>query len=244
MTKTGQYAGKGTKKGTPRGTVDATLTTPMNRKRVGAICGAKRTGKSQSGPGVCCQPAGWGTDHPGIGHCKLHGGNTPNVEKADITKHVMKEAIMTYGAPLDITPEQALLDEVHRTSGHVEWLRQRIATMGQEGKENAALHQFTQMGVVPSFWIQAYQDERRHLVQVCKAAITSGLQERQVRLAEQQGQMIASILQAFLQDQRMSFTQPQLNEAPHVIRELLMTIPRGELPSTRPSVLDVDSKEM
>ncbi len=34
-----------------------------------ATCGAKtRAGTS------CLQPAGWGTDHPGRGRCRLHGG--------------------------------------------------------------------------------------------------------------------------------------------------------------------------
>lgn len=37
------------------------------------ICGAK---KKQNG-GHCTRPAGWGTDHPGFGKCKLHGGCSP-----------------------------------------------------------------------------------------------------------------------------------------------------------------------
>lgn len=28
--------------------------------------------------GTCTRPAGWGTPHPGIGRCKLHGGSTPS----------------------------------------------------------------------------------------------------------------------------------------------------------------------
>ncbi len=34
------------------------------------FCGAKK----KQGPGRCRRPAGWGTDHPGHGKCKLHGG--------------------------------------------------------------------------------------------------------------------------------------------------------------------------
>lgn len=33
-------------------------------------CGAKHRKR----PGTCKRPAGWGTDHPGEGRCKLHGG--------------------------------------------------------------------------------------------------------------------------------------------------------------------------
>lgn len=32
--------------------------------------------------GVCHRPAGWGTPHPGIGRCKLHGGSTSSHVKA------------------------------------------------------------------------------------------------------------------------------------------------------------------
>jgi len=37
------------------------------------ICGAKT--KKSGEP--CQKPAGWGTDHVGVGKCKLHGGATP-----------------------------------------------------------------------------------------------------------------------------------------------------------------------
>jgi len=37
------------------------------------ICGAKT--KKDGTP--CQRPAGWGTDHPGVGKCKLHGGASP-----------------------------------------------------------------------------------------------------------------------------------------------------------------------
>lgn len=40
-------------------------------------CNARKTG----GEGYCQHEAGWGTDHPGAGRCKFHGGNTPNQEK-------------------------------------------------------------------------------------------------------------------------------------------------------------------
>lgn len=45
----------------------------MEEEKNYEICGAKAksTGK------LCQKPAGWGTDHPGVGKCKLHGGATP-----------------------------------------------------------------------------------------------------------------------------------------------------------------------
>lgn len=35
----------------------------------------------KSGTGTCGHQAGWGTDHPGYGQCKLHGGSTPTGKK-------------------------------------------------------------------------------------------------------------------------------------------------------------------
>jgi hypothetical protein len=35
-------------------------------------CGADK----RQGEGQCGRPAGWGTPHPGVGRCKLHGGST------------------------------------------------------------------------------------------------------------------------------------------------------------------------
>ncbi len=47
----------------------------MTIKRVhgGPKCGANK----KQGRGICEQGAGWGTDHPGDGRCKLHGGKSP-----------------------------------------------------------------------------------------------------------------------------------------------------------------------
>lgn len=44
-------------------------TTKAERAKL-PLCGAKHNKR----PGTCKRPAGWGTDHPGEGRCKLHGG--------------------------------------------------------------------------------------------------------------------------------------------------------------------------
>ena len=41
-------------------------------------CGAAK----RQGTGQCTRPAGWGTDHPGFGTCKFHGGCTLASTKA------------------------------------------------------------------------------------------------------------------------------------------------------------------
>lgn len=62
-------------------------------------CGAA---KKQSA-GTCTQAAGWGTDHPGFGRCKLHGGCTPTGSKAAAEQEgrYLLGALVTPAAPVD-----------------------------------------------------------------------------------------------------------------------------------------------
>lgn len=42
----------------------------QSQRRKLPLCGARNRNRE----GNCRRPAGWGTDHPGVGRCKLHGG--------------------------------------------------------------------------------------------------------------------------------------------------------------------------
>jgi hypothetical protein len=46
--------------------------TPLYDSR-GRYCGARKRQPTHPGE-TCRRPAGWGTWHPGVGRCKLHGG--------------------------------------------------------------------------------------------------------------------------------------------------------------------------
>lgn len=48
-------------------------TTPTTTGDDSRYCGAPK----KQGPGNCTRPAGWGTDHVGVGRCKMHLGNSP-----------------------------------------------------------------------------------------------------------------------------------------------------------------------
>jgi hypothetical protein len=52
----------------------------------------------------CRMWAGQGTTHQGSGPCKYHGGNLPNVIKADVKKHAV-----LMGAPKEINPLDGLI---------------------------------------------------------------------------------------------------------------------------------------
>src|SRR5260221_537926 len=87
--------------------------------------------KKRQGEGTCHRPAGWGTEHPGTGRCKLHGGSTHD-HKAAARTEIARRAVETYGLPREVTPDVALLEEVHRTAGHVAWLAEIVAAIEED----------------------------------------------------------------------------------------------------------------
>ena len=202
-----------------------TTQTPDHGKR---YCGAKK----RQGEGCCTRPAGWGTDHAGEGSCKLHGGSTPTVSKGALDRlheRQVREMADTYGLPVDTTPEQAILDEVRRTAGHVRWLEEQVhaltrgeltwgITKVKEGGDDAGVTE----EAVPHALLRLYQAERAHLVKVCAEAIRCGIEERRVRLAESQGNLVAEALRRILEDLRLSPEQQArvAQVVPQRLREL------------------------
>lgn len=190
-------------------------------------------GKKKQGPGKCTRPKGWGTNHPGRGKCKLHGGATPSHGRA-AEREAAEEAVATYGLPREIDPLQALLEEVYRTAGHVFWLEDVIHRLESDelvsgvtktstttpleqskssgkskskGKGKKAKAEKADPGserveqsTAVSVWVRLYQAERAHLARVSKVAIDAGIEERLVRIAEQQAQQFAHIVRLILID--------------------------------------------
>src|SRR5438874_535830 len=88
-------------------------------------------GRKRQGDGTCARPAGWGTNHPGAGRCKLHGGCAPSGRSAG-QQVLAEQAVKTYGLSIDVSPTDALLEEVRWTAGHVAWLRARVQEVEQD----------------------------------------------------------------------------------------------------------------
>lgn len=167
------------------------------------LCGAQKRGG-----GKCGRPAGWGTDHVGHGVCKLHGGAT-SAHRTAAGKAIAAEAVKTYGLPREVDPRDALLEEVHRTAGAVDWLRGQVEALAPDAVTWGVTEERSSTGkdgdsrteaAAVNVWIQLYQAERKHLVDVCKAAISAGIEERRVKLAEQQGALLAGVIRGILGD--------------------------------------------
>jgi hypothetical protein len=203
-----------------------------------AQCGQVHTGctghkKNEPGAGgPCRRPC-----KPGE-VCMSHGGRAPQVKAARARREAEAEAarqVATLGLPIDVSPTEALLQEVQWTAGHVHWLRQKVAELtdqvtgftAPEGSEDEAEFfshhpNHSRHGLVwgttritdkgsgpapgldtvessaPSVWYELYVRERAHLVLVCSAALKAGVEERRVRLAESQGDLVATAIRRIL----------------------------------------------
>ena len=165
------------------------------------LCEATKTDGSGD---TCKHQAGWGTDHPGYGPCRKHGGNTRN-HRAAATKAQAADTVEAMSIPVDTSPEDALVAEVKHVAGDVRFLRDQVHALGGDLTQHVA----TQGGGgydAPSVWIDLYWQAHDRLVKVCAATIKAGIAERQVRLAEQHGELVAQAIRAMLDDLGVEIT--------------------------------------
>jgi hypothetical protein len=166
-----------------------------------------RCGARTRAGGECAKQAGWGTpDRRTTGPCRLHGGATRSHRTA-AGLAAARQAVITYGLPRDIDPRDALLEEVHRTAGHIAWLGERVAAHTPAQLVGLADDPDEDGGPGVSRWLVLYQRERRHLREVARDAIAAGIEERRVKLAEEQGVLLAAAVRGILGDLNLSAEQ-------------------------------------
>jgi hypothetical protein len=187
-------------------------------------CGAKRR---RGGP--CTKPAGWGTDHQGIGQCKLHGGSTPNANKNAAVK-----IAQSMGEAIDIQPHEALLACVQITAGEVAYCTLRIQELKTEeytGHPEAYIEESwgdggkqvtKQLPVQLNIWIVARRDAMDRLARYAKMALDAGVEERRVRLAEGMAAQLAPVLDAIMRE--LELTPKQKEKAPAIVERNLLTL--------------------
>ncbi len=160
--------------------------------------------KRDGSDGRCQQRAGYGTDHPGFGACVYHGGDSPSLRR-----HAAKVEARMLAQELDMEPDVALAWMVRAAAGVVAFLQERIS---QEDTEPEAL-----------MWVGLYGEERDRLAKAAKLMLDAGVAERQVKLAEEQGAIVAQLLRSVLAD--LQLTPQQKLEAPKIVRKHLLALP-------------------
>jgi hypothetical protein len=154
--------------------------------------------------GGCGLSAGWGTDHRGIGRCRKHGGNTPTHVKSAVVAEARRDVVL-FGARRDVHPAEALLELVQWTAGEVDYWRQRVRlleereltwglTKVKEGGQDTGTTEEARPHIAYSMLV----DASNRLEKYSTAALKAGVDERRVRLAEQQGTLLQGVLVAVL----------------------------------------------
>jgi hypothetical protein len=168
--------------------------------------------------------------------CGTHGGRAPHAKAAGerrMAEIKAAKAVANFGLPREIDPRDALLEEVYRTAGAIDWLHAQILDLDPEGivwgkteETDKGSGEFTGTDITHAaavnVWVELWQKERRHLVDVSKAAINAGIEERRVKLAEQQGALLASVIKSILGD--LDLTAEQTAAAPRIVAARLRDV--------------------
>lgn len=187
-------------------------------------CGAT---KKQT-EGTCTRPAGWGTDHPGAGNCKLHGGRTPSGNKNAQTIQARRD-VELFGAKRTIAPAEALLELVHWTAGEVDYWRSRVreldeheltwgTTKVKEGGDDAGVTDEAKPAIEYAMLI----DASNRLEKYASSALKAGADAAMVQIARGQGALLAGVIQRILA--RLDLTEHQQGMVPRIVPEELRAI--------------------
>lgn len=179
-------------------------------------CGAK----SRRAQGPCRMPKGFRTPHPGAGNCWLHGGNTPNGTRS-AQKEAAENVLRTLAIPSSVDPVASLFEAVRiaswRELGFRQMLQERRRLHGRDHLEDQR----------PDVVVVMHGDALEQKAKIAKMAIDAGLDERIVRLAERQGEVIHRILTAALDAAGVKGdARHRAEEA--MVRELVAVAPGGD----------------
>lgn len=209
------------------------------------MCGAK-TRKGTP----CDRTAGWGTTHKGIGRCKNHGGSSPGAEFAGGVEMARRQMV-AWAQPLPISPHDVLIQAIQIAAGMVRYATDQIALLDEHdivgpvitsvsertdameidlsgdgpaiAPADATLTKITSGPPALHIWFKARDEALDRAVHYSKVAIAAGIAERQVRVAEQQGEMFATAIRRILTELGVA-DHPQ---APKVVRRELTVLAGG-----------------
>lgn len=179
------------------------------------ICGARARNNDMQ---PCRKKAGWGTDHVGWGNCKLHGGSSPAGKLFAIKLEANAFGITS---PVDVDPLNALLDLVKAQAGTVLWLANKVASLEE--------HELTQLDEnakeSAAVWMRMLGEWQDRLAKTSKLALDAGVEERLVRIAEEQGEWLVRTLDRVFRD--LVLTPDQQERLPIIMGQVVQELGAG-----------------
>lgn len=195
--------------------------------RASRKCGATLKGDRE---GRCSKPAGWGTDHPGEGQCKYHGGGTAVGNRIAATASL--ETLIGY--KVNVSPLDALLLCVRIAAAEVVLFTAKLDEIDEnELKTRPRSEQLDKAGRVHdlkgpetlNLWMKERQKAMDRLTRYSKMALDAGVEERLVSLAERAGSQMAGLLKAILNE--LDLDDVQKERAPGIVRKHLLVLEGG-----------------
>lgn len=201
-------------------------------------CGHPRrtTGIGARDPGKkgepCRRARGWGTDHLGYGHCRIHTGATIN-GKREAAREAAQQALQKLGVEVHVDPRTALLAMVREAVGNVIFLRERLRGLGFEVvgrimRDTRSGDPYT-TSEEPRALFRMYGEWADRVVKYSKAAIDTGVAEARLELERQTVEAIVRVVTLTLDaaqvtgEQRERAVQVAVNE----LRSIEATVPAG-----------------
>jgi len=162
-------------------------------------CKAHRSGDKQ---GCRQEPIRGGTV------CYYHGGKVPVVRaKAEerLARQRAEDELHRFGIAIVVDPAEELLDLIAHTAGYVRYLRTRVdalmandQTWGISRKKVGGDDHGETYEAKPNIWIQMLDQWTEKHSRLLVEALKLKLDERRVKLAEQQGEAIIRVLDGVL----------------------------------------------
>lgn len=160
----------------------------------------------------------------GLTVCATHGGRAKRAkEKSARAKAALKvsEQLETLGVPVAVDPGVALLELIGQKYAEVHWLRGRVQGVDpaslvwgvvkrEEGEGAFGPTSSRVESSAANAWWQLLRSAEDQLAKYCQMALSAGVEERRIRLAEEQGTLLASVIHRILGGLNLSVEQQSL----------------------------------
>jgi hypothetical protein len=146
--------------------------------------------------------------------CYKHGGMAPqNLRAAErrLAERKVNLQIERLGIPVEVEPIKALLAALYESAGICAYLRSEISKRQDTAEDGpgSVLTQHDPAGVRESALLKMYLESVERLARISKTALDAGIDERTVRMTEQQGELLVRVVEAVMADPDLQLTDSQ-----------------------------------
>ena len=175
----------------------------------------------------------------GLNVCKYHGGAPKSVREVGLKRHAKQQAMKKlakqnalFAAKVeDADPGTQLLELVRWTAGEVMFWREEVRALAEEKPDRLTwgVTKETHLGPESAAGLpvayQALTAAQDRLAHYCSVTLKAGVEERRVRLAEQQGDLVVTVIQRILE--ALDLTPEQAERVPEIVPRELRLVTAG-----------------